>query len=73
MYTVDTDAIRKAAAEQGDTTAYAIALRIGMAQSSVSRMFRGEMRPSLDTLMKYATAYDKPVEEFVKTGARAAA
>jgi transcriptional regulator with XRE-family HTH domain len=57
--------VRKIARDHGDATGYAIARRIGVAESTISRALRGESSPGLNTLVSLASAYGIPIEDLL--------
>lgn len=56
-YRLRTDQLRAAARAAGDTTATAIAERIGLSQPQMSRLLRHKSRPSYLTLKLMERAY----------------
>lgn len=63
--------LRKKAEAAGDTTHYAIALRAGVRESTISRLLNGRTAPSLATLIAVADAYDMTLDELVGRSAHA--
>jgi transcriptional regulator with XRE-family HTH domain len=59
------DRLMAAAAKKGDLTGYAIAMRTGLAQSTVSRLRRGLTAPADRTLHTMAATYETTVEELL--------
>lgn len=69
IYLLRSDRLREAAAARGDRSAYAIAKRTGLAESTLSRLRRGLAAPTTASLMKLAHAYDISIEDLVETRA----
>jgi transcriptional regulator with XRE-family HTH domain len=61
---LDTDLLKKRAADRGDNTHEEIARRAGIDRSSVTRLFSGTL-PSLPNITALAWAYDIPLDELV--------
>lgn len=66
MYRLRINTLRKAAADHGDTTGYAIARRTGIAESSVYRYLAGDAQPDLNSILRAAEAYEVPVESLME-------
>ena len=63
---VRTKALTSAAARAGDLTAYAMAHRIGVRQSTISRILAGRTVPSLPTIGALALAYGLKLDDLVE-------
>lgn len=61
-----TDLLTEAAREQEDLTLQAIANRIGVEESTITRLFNGESEPRLRTVLKLHDAYAVPVTELIR-------
>lgn len=59
-----TAALREKAEGVGDATPRAIAQRIGVAESTISRLFSGAT-PKIETLIALRDAYGLPIEDLV--------
>lgn len=59
------DVLARKAKDVGDTTHYAIALRTGVRESTISRLLSGQTVPTLSTLIAVADAYDMALDELV--------
>ncbi|MFE0766136.1 helix-turn-helix domain-containing protein [Streptomyces smyrnaeus] len=59
------DVLTKKATAVGDTTLYAIALRTGVRESTISRLVSGRTVPSLATLVAVADAYGCSLDDLV--------
>ncbi|MFI9079176.1 helix-turn-helix domain-containing protein [Streptomyces sioyaensis] len=66
MYRLRINALREAAAEHGDRTAYAIARRTGIAESSAYRYLAGESQPDLNSMLRISEAYGTPIESLME-------
>ncbi|GGZ23915.1 hypothetical protein GCM10010387_16470 [Streptomyces inusitatus] len=62
------DVLIKKARAAGDTTLYAIAVRTGVRESTISRILAGLTIPTLATLASIATAYGTTLDELVERG-----
>lgn len=62
---------RSLADAAGDTTLDAIRQRTGIDTGLLSRLLRGERKPSFDTLTAAADGYKVPVDELIDRGAAA--
>ncbi|MEV6565952.1 helix-turn-helix domain-containing protein [Streptomyces kronopolitis] len=59
------DVLTDKAGSLGDTTHYAIALRAGVRESTISRLLGGRTVPSLATLVALADAYNCALDDLV--------
>ncbi|WP_019548515.1 helix-turn-helix domain-containing protein [Streptomyces sulphureus] len=59
------DVLTKRASAAGDITLYAIALRTGLRESTISRLMSGRTVPSLTTLVAVADAYGCSLDDLV--------
>lgn len=66
MFRLDVAELLKAVQARGDSTQAAIARRTGIAESSVSRILRGEAQPDLNSAMRFAEAYDLDLRNHMK-------
>lgn len=66
MFRLDVPKLLEAAARVGDTKGAAIARRTGIAESSVSRILRGEAQPDLNSAMRFAEQYDLDLRGVIK-------
>ncbi len=66
MFRLDVPELLKAIKASGDYTQAAIARRTGIAESSVSRILRGEAQPDLNSAMRFAEAYDFDLRTKIK-------
>lgn len=62
---LNVSALRSAAAEYGDITAYAIARRSGLAVSTAYRTMTGETSPGVATLASLADAYGLSISDLI--------
>lgn len=60
------DAVRGKAREVGDSTDYAIARRVGLRQSTISRLLTGRTTPSVGTLLALRAAYGLPLDDLIE-------
>jgi transcriptional regulator with XRE-family HTH domain len=58
VFRLDVAKLLEATTAHGDDTGAAIYRRTGIAESSVSRILRGEAQPDLNSAMRLAEAYD---------------
>ncbi|MFF0409167.1 helix-turn-helix transcriptional regulator [Kitasatospora sp. NPDC004745] len=65
--------LRKAAAQAGDNTAYNIARRLNVSQSTMSRLINGKCNPSAATQAKIRRAYGISLDELMTADVRSAA
>ena len=66
MFRLDVAKLLEATAAHGDTTQAAIRRRTGIAESSVSRILRGEAQPDLNSAMRLAESYDIDLRAVIK-------
>ncbi|UJV42012.1 helix-turn-helix domain-containing protein [Streptomyces sp. AMCC400023] len=66
MFRLDVPELLKAIKANGDYTQAAIARRTGIAESSVSRILRGEAQPDLNTAMRLSETYDFDLRTKIK-------
>lgn len=66
MFRLDVPKLLEAAALKGDTRNAEIARRTGIAESSVSRIVRGEAQPDLNSAMRLALQYDLDLRGVIK-------
>lgn len=66
MFRLDAAKLLEAAKAHGDTSQAAIARRTGIAESSVSRILRGEAQPDLNSAMRLAEQYDLDLRGVIK-------
>ncbi|MFF4292199.1 helix-turn-helix domain-containing protein [Streptomyces vinaceus] len=59
------DVLAKKAKAAGDDTNYAISVRTGLRECTVSRLLAGAVTPSLDTVCAVAVAYGTTLDELV--------
>lgn len=57
--------LREVAAEAGDHTAYRIAKRTRLSQSTISRLVNGECQPSVATQNSFVTAYELDLRDLM--------
>lgn len=62
------DVLTKKAEAKGDHTHYAIAQRIGVRESTISRLMAGRTIPNLLTLAALAGAYGTSLDDLVERG-----
>lgn len=67
------DVVRAAATQLGDRTDYAIARRLGLRQSTVSRLMAGRTVPTVTTLVAVRDAYGITLDDLVVTAKAEAA
>lgn len=68
MSLLSVDVLRARAGQAGDNTAYAIAQRIGVRESTIFRLLKGKATPSVATLVAVRHAYGISLDELVPTG-----
>ncbi|MFF4385549.1 helix-turn-helix domain-containing protein [Streptomyces sp. NPDC001552] len=61
-----TDVLKKRATAREDNTLQAIANRIGVEESTITRLFNGESEPRLATVLKLHDAYGVPVALLIR-------
>ncbi|WP_069769726.1 helix-turn-helix transcriptional regulator [Streptomyces sp. LUP30] len=66
MFRLDVPKLLEAAKQRGDHHNAAIARRTGIAESSVSRIVRGEAQPDLNSAMRFAEQYDLDLRRVIK-------
>lgn len=66
VYRLDVPKLREAIHAHGDNTGAAIFRRTGIAESSVSRILRGEAQPDLNSAMRLSEAYNLDLREVIK-------
>lgn len=66
MYRLDVPKLKEAINAHGDTTGAAIFRRTGIAESSVSRILRGEAQPDLNSAMRLSEAYNLDLRTVIK-------
>ncbi len=66
MFRLDVPKLLEAVRAHGDTRNAAIARRTGIAESSVSRILRGEAQPDLNSAMRFAEQYDLDLRTVIK-------
>jgi transcriptional regulator with XRE-family HTH domain len=66
VFRLDAAKLLKAAQAHGDHSQAAIARRTGIAESSVSRILRGEAQPDLNSAMRFAEQYDLDLRGVIK-------
>lgn len=66
VFRLDVPELLKAIKASGDNTQAAIARRTGIAESSVSRILRGEAQPDLNTAMRLSETYDFDLRTKIK-------
>jgi transcriptional regulator with XRE-family HTH domain len=66
VFRLDVPELLKAIKANGDYTQAAIARRTGIAESSVSRILRGEAQPDLNSAMRFAERYDLDLRGVIK-------
>lgn len=59
------DNLRKAAAELGDLTDYAIAKRSGVSKSTVSRLVNNACQPTAATQNRFLSTYKLPIDKLM--------
>ncbi|WP_349307689.1 helix-turn-helix transcriptional regulator [Streptomyces sp. KAU_LT] len=69
MPTLHGETVKARAEHAGDKTHAQIARRIGLAESTVSRLLAGTTAPSLATLLAIKGAYGIPLDEMVREDA----
>lgn len=66
MFRLDVTKLLEATSAVGDTTGARIYRRTGIAESSVSRILRGEAQPDLNSAMRFAERYDLDLRGVIK-------
>lgn len=66
MFRLDVSKLLEAINACGDTSNAAIYRRTGIAESSVSRILRGEAQPDLNSAMRLAETYDLDLRMYIK-------
>jgi transcriptional regulator with XRE-family HTH domain len=66
VFRLDVPKLLEAANQRGDRHNAAIARRTGIAESSVSRILRGEAQPDLNSAMRFAEQYDLDLRRVIK-------
>jgi len=66
VFRLDVPKLLEAAARLGDKHNAAIARRTGIAESSVSRILRGEAQPDLNSAMRLSEHYDLDLRRVIK-------
>jgi transcriptional regulator with XRE-family HTH domain len=66
VFRLDVPELLKAIKARGDRNQAAIARRTGIAESSVSRILRGEAQPDLNSAMRLAETYDIDLRGVIK-------
>jgi transcriptional regulator with XRE-family HTH domain len=66
VFRLDVSKLLEATKTRGDTSNAAIYRRTGIAESSVSRILRGEAQPDLNSAMRLAEAYDIDLRQVIK-------
>lgn len=66
VFRLDVSKLLEAAARKGDTRNAEISRRTGIAESSVSRIIRGEAQPDLNSAMRFAEQYDIDLRGVIK-------
>ena len=66
MFRLAVSKLLEAAARKGDTRNAEISRRTGIAESSVSRIIRGEAQPDLNSAMRFAEQYDIDLRVVIK-------
>lgn len=66
VFRLDIPKLLEAAKARGDNHNAAIARRTGIAESSVSRILRGEAQPDLNSAMRFAEQYDLDLRRVIK-------
>ncbi|MFI1728243.1 helix-turn-helix domain-containing protein [Streptomyces acidicola] len=66
VFRLDVPKLLEAAARVGDTRGAVISRRTGIAESSVSRILRGEAQPDLNSAMRIAETYDIDLRDVIK-------
>jgi transcriptional regulator with XRE-family HTH domain len=64
-YRLDIKKLREVAAAHGDDTAYKIAQRTGLSQSTISRLTNGGCQPNAATQSRFLTTYRLPIGELM--------
>jgi transcriptional regulator with XRE-family HTH domain len=65
-YELDIDRLRDAAAHMGDSSGYAIAQRTGLTETTVSRLLRRKVRPTVGTLLVLRRVYGFTLDDYVR-------
>ena len=66
MFRLDVTKLLEATNAHGDDTGAKIMRRTGIAESSVSRILRGEAQPDLNSAMRLAEAYNLDLRRVIK-------
>jgi transcriptional regulator with XRE-family HTH domain len=66
VFRLDIPKLLEAAKRHGDKHNAAIARRTGIAESSVSRILRGEAQPDLNSAMRFAEQYGIDLRDVIK-------
>jgi ribosome-binding protein aMBF1 (putative translation factor) len=66
VFRLDATKLLEAAKAHGDHSQASIARRTGIAESSVSRILRGEAQPDLNSAMRLAEQYDIDLRSVIK-------
>lgn len=65
IYHLSREAVQRAAKAKGDHTNRSICARTGLHEVTLSNLLTGRRSPSLDAVMRVATAYDTTVNELL--------
>lgn len=66
VFRLDVPKLLEAAARKGDTRGAEISRRTGIAESSVSRILRGEAQPDLNSAMRFSETYGIDLRGIIK-------
>lgn len=66
MFRLDVAKLLEVTRAFGDTNGAKIYRRTGIAESSVSRILRGEAQPDLNSAMRFAETYDIDLRDVIK-------
>ncbi|MFF7452166.1 MULTISPECIES: helix-turn-helix domain-containing protein [unclassified Streptomyces] len=66
VFRLDVPKLLEAAKARGDNHNAAISRRTGIAESSVSRILRGEAQPDLNSAMRFAEHYDLDLRSVIR-------
>lgn len=66
VFRLDVPKLLEAAKARGDNRNAEISRRTGIAESSVSRILRGEAQPDLNSAMRFAEQYDLDLRDVIQ-------
>ena len=66
MHRINATALRAAAVQAGDTSAYAIAKRTGLSQATLSRLLSGKQMPGRRSTTRLCITYRMTMQELLE-------